>query len=670
MRRTFSLHRFVGLMFLVGLWLLTRPYFGIRHDGILYSGQALARIHPQFGSDLFFAFGSQDKYSIFGFLQSQAIRLLGLADATIIMLLVSLFVFGVAATWLGRSLLSSRWTYVGLLALACFPHLFGAQQIFAFAEPFLTARSLAEPFALMGLVLVWRSHLAYASVAFLISAMFHPLIALPVIVTAWCFLCVHDRRWIWALSAIVPILGLAFSGIAPFSQLLISFEGSWLRYVNHANANVFLAHWELTDWNGALFDIAVLSVFVQYCSADQRSKVFALFGAIVLCIATSFIGADLFRNVLITELQLWRILWLVHFFALLVAPFSLYHLSRKGDLAECAAWLILSAGLTVSYFAPPVEIGLAALLLSQARSGKPAPSKKILTMLKGVAVVAACIAGGRTAVTMWREIGISGWGADILFIATIPVVSLGIAMVFIHATFRRRVTPYLTGFVAITVLITGTIFWDRRNAEMRFIEAGETSGRDIRSLLGGPSDGQVYLGGKPGAAALRITWFVLQRPSFYSSVQSAGLLFNRKTALEFARRDELFSIFDNQETVCKLMNALNNQHEPCVPRPELVVEICNQYQDLDIMIFDGPLDHWHATEFSLPTDGRPDRYFAYRCAEIRTNVSQPKPKESLTRLQGMNSASTIAGAEPYALSPTRYSEVSGEQSVIQHPSGV
>ena len=41
------------------------PYRGVRHDAILYLAQALARLNPRWAAgDFYFAFGSQDRYSL------------------------------------------------------------------------------------------------------------------------------------------------------------------------------------------------------------------------------------------------------------------------------------------------------------------------------------------------------------------------------------------------------------------------------------------------------------------------------------------------------------------------------------------------------------------------------------------------------------------------------
>src|SRR5476649_2688108 len=55
----------LGLLLACLAWLLVRPYQGVRHDGILYLGQALHLLHPDIlGHDLFFSHGSQDQFTL------------------------------------------------------------------------------------------------------------------------------------------------------------------------------------------------------------------------------------------------------------------------------------------------------------------------------------------------------------------------------------------------------------------------------------------------------------------------------------------------------------------------------------------------------------------------------------------------------------------------------
>jgi len=127
---------------LLGLWLITRPYRGVRHDAILYTGQMLARLLPdRLGPDLFFFYGSQDKYSVFSWLAAPLVARFGIGPTELVLLLLCNLLFAVAcwnlmAPWIPRPL-----CWLGLLFVSVLPHTYERLGAFSYAEPFLTALS-------------------------------------------------------------------------------------------------------------------------------------------------------------------------------------------------------------------------------------------------------------------------------------------------------------------------------------------------------------------------------------------------------------------------------------------------------------------------------------------------------------------------------------------------
>src|SRR5437660_986735 len=76
---------------------LARPYAGITHDTRLYSVQVLNRVEDgAYADDLFFRYGSQDRYSLFSPLAAPIVRVLGLPVAFFLIYLVSksVLIFG------------------------------------------------------------------------------------------------------------------------------------------------------------------------------------------------------------------------------------------------------------------------------------------------------------------------------------------------------------------------------------------------------------------------------------------------------------------------------------------------------------------------------------------------------------------------------------------------
>ena len=104
---------------LVALWAATHHDPAITKDGQIYAFQALARLHPTFNNDVYLAFGSQDRYTVFSPLYALLIEALGLANAAVILLVTAKLLFFVAAWQIARRLADreSAWFAVALLII-------------------------------------------------------------------------------------------------------------------------------------------------------------------------------------------------------------------------------------------------------------------------------------------------------------------------------------------------------------------------------------------------------------------------------------------------------------------------------------------------------------------------------------------------------------------------
>src|SRR4051812_752601 len=76
------------------VFVAVRPNTGVRHDAILYAAQALYRLHPDiFAQDLFFKFGSQENFTVFGRVFAFLITQLGFTSATLFVLALTQVLF-------------------------------------------------------------------------------------------------------------------------------------------------------------------------------------------------------------------------------------------------------------------------------------------------------------------------------------------------------------------------------------------------------------------------------------------------------------------------------------------------------------------------------------------------------------------------------------------------
>lgn len=604
-----------GILFIIGLWLLARPYMGIRHDGVLYSGQALYRLLPDiFSRDIFFAFGSQDDYSIYSRLIAYLLGWFDLGSLSMGLLLLALAGLLGAVFALFRQFVPPGQLWWGFVVLAAFPHLYGANQVFAFAEPFLTARVVAEPFALLALLAVWQGRLLLALAWAVLAMSLHPLVALPVFLVAWLFLVQADRRWCWALAGLPLLLLLAWAQVGPLGFLLQRFDAEWWAVVEVVNRNVFPGNWTLMDWSGVAFDVTLLAYASTCLEGKPRRLVRAVLGAGVLGVGAAILGADLARNVLLTGLQLWRSLWLAHLFALMLLPLVFVHCHQRDRTLRLVAWLLVCSVLTNAYPSALGALVLTGFLYYQHRRSGWQPSPGLARTLTVAIWLAILLATARSVRAMWLTPGDGDIAfneldkADWLYLFSLPPLALALA--WCYRSLDRRLALVLAGLL----FVLGAWQWDHRSPLTRFIENPGMEAQELRRRI--PDHAQIYWHTPKG---IRLTWLVLQRPSYYSLTQAAGLLFKRDTALEMQRRTDLLIPFDTQEMLCGMVNQLNGRNDNCDPPPSLIKEVCDKSPALSYLVFEVDLGRWHPWSVQFPGADRP-AYF-YACDAIRQDDS-------------------------------------------------
>src|SRR6478609_11743606 len=84
---------FIGFL-LVTIWICVHGYQGMKHDAVLYLGQALFHSNPDiYKNDLFFLYGSQDQFSFFSSVYAWVISHLGIGHGAILLFITSQALF-------------------------------------------------------------------------------------------------------------------------------------------------------------------------------------------------------------------------------------------------------------------------------------------------------------------------------------------------------------------------------------------------------------------------------------------------------------------------------------------------------------------------------------------------------------------------------------------------
>lgn len=607
----------LGLALVLGLWLTARPYLGVRHDGVLYLGQALQHLYPGLlDRDVFFAHGSQDRFTLFSEVLAFTQRALGLAGAQLVLLTACHAAVLAIAAWFVRPLAAARERWLALASLAVMSHFYGGYGLFAFAESFVTARTLAEPLALLALVLCLTGRRAYALAALLGAGLIHPLVALPVATVGWCLLILRDWRWAALALAAPMLLVLASLGVAPFDGLLTSMRGPWLEATQALSPHLYLSRWRLSDWMVLGMDAAVLAAVARGALGPVLAvPARAVLMALALLLGVSWLGADVLHNHLITALQLWRVQGLAHLLALLLLPALVWRLWSTNALDRLAALTVVLAATAVngtweSSWALALAAAGALVLRSRGVALSAALARAVLAagVVAGLGLSAALVARNLTdlqAAGAQIDAALALWS-----VLKVPTFSLGLAALVLHAAAWPRGRVVAAG-LTLALLGWSVLSWDRRPEWTRQIEQSQPGQHPFSRHV--PPGAQVYW-----PEELAATWAMLGRPSYFTFSQGAGLVFHRETALAFERRHELLRPLLLQRELCRLFGVVQDRstedaQQGCLPEPELLEELCAHPEAPDFLVLPGRVWRQPVASWTFEGAGRSRSHSLYRC---------------------------------------------------------
>jgi hypothetical protein len=610
-----------GALFVAALFLLREPYRGIRHDAVLYVGQALMHLDPSWTSrDFYFAYGSQDQFTLFSRALAFLVSAVGLSASQFIVLALGYVVSAFALYRLldGQPPLL-RW--LALAGAACVPHFYGGRAFSVF-EPFATARTLAEPLALLALTALLENRKAWAVVALAACAAMHPLVAIPTAIVMWIMLVLQDRRWLWAAALAVPIVALGAAGVVPFSRLLARYDDDWFPVVAIINALVYVSEWEIETWTVTLFELAILAVAVRRMSTPlaQVGRA-ALIAAIGACVV-SFFAADLFHDVLLTQLQLWRVLWLSHLAMILCLPVLVLDEWRKGGMGRLAAIALLcavSAVETATLYGWALALWCGLALVLSARNVKVSAGVLKLAI---AATLAAAV--GTSALTGWslvyqvaqhdRGLALSHlWSVPF----ALPLITLPFAALMLWAWGRAGTWRIAAGALAAVMFLGALAQYDQRTAWTRYIESPQAQANPLRQRI--PKEAVVFWEN----GDLAPIWLMLRRASFAGGGQFSGVLFNRETAMASRERAEMKIPLNRLQTKCDFLEGMtqaNYRFQDCeLPEAEFFRFCTNASAHADYLVTSLPYTRTPLATWRFdPKDGsEPTTWYLHDCKSVR-----------------------------------------------------
>jgi hypothetical protein len=541
----------VGLLG-IATWALSHSYRGIFHDAGLYTLQALARLHPDsLPEDVFLKFGSQDGFTIFGPIYAAASRLLGveLAGATLTLVLQWALLGG--AWMLARAVMPLSMTMFGVAVLIAVPGDYGTDRIFTCIEPFLTPRMAAEALVLGSLAAALRQRKAFA-ISLVIAAVFiHPIMAMAG-ASALVYLYLGKPKPLFTGAvALVGLIALAMAAYLMPQGQWGRFDAHWLALVENRSPYLFIAHWQLDDWSRAAVTLATLGVGFRVLPND-RARTLSLIAltTVLTGLALTFIACDLLHLVLLTQLQPWRWQWLGTVVAAVLLPEIVRALWRNAAaehgmteqqtteqrtteprttvLLLISAWVFGSNAFAL--FASAAA--LAALVLLQKL--KPSETRWVFLGACGLLVIAVVWRLGSNlefTEAHYLNPNIPLWirrASSFIHDGTAPIAA--VALAFWLARMRRgRTALILLGGLAVA----GCVAWFPQT--WKSWTTREYPPQQLARFSGFresvPPGADVFWPESPLAV-----WVLLQRPSYLSVIQTSGMVFSRRSALELERR--------------------------------------------------------------------------------------------------------------------------------------
>lgn len=542
--------------------LLIRRYAGINQDSILYLGQGmLQRWADIFSADLFFVHGSQGEYTLFPNLVAWA---MGWASVPMVFLwggLAGLLLFGASGWYCLRSLLPEGQRYWAWLGVLCLPTMYGMAGMFGYHEPFFTPRPVAEALCLLCIGLLARDRRIAAIACLVLGGMFHPLQAIAAALVVWPWLAMRDRRWLHAAWLLIPLLALGIAGVRPFDGLFRPIDPAWLKNLRELTGQLFLTEWGQDSFVTLLFDALLLAYASRMLRGPLARWSCAALSGLALGIGANLILVDWLHLALPAGLQLWRVQWLAHWFAMAVFAVLLYHDIKERSAAR--GLLLAMTAILVWTVGGWTWLPFAALYAVWPKLFAQGGHSRLMPLLGGLFAVGLIGLLANHVASEWILFRSVHYRLDLYpldrRILAFPLIALGMPLLGTIAWARAGKALRWCLLVCLLFPLAALAAW-RWDARPPLVMALERNA--FRTDVFGislPRDAQVYW----DTDTLLGTWLVVHRASYFNRAQMAGIVFNRDTAIDVRERIDRMLPLIRESLSCEDRNRPWQERKDC-----------------------------------------------------------------------------------------------------------
>jgi hypothetical protein len=541
---------FAFVLTLLNLWLLLDGYHGLIGDAQIYAFQALARIYPQFTSDLFLQNTSQDHFTIFSPFYAWFIGNLGLENAARLLTLIFAAWFMLAAWSAARAVASREEAWFAVAFLLIIAGSYGGAGVFKFADQFLTARLPAEALIVTSLALHLRDRKRLA-LAIAVATMFvHPLIALSGLLFLIC-LSMPSRVIIVGAGAgalMTLLLAIGAANFTAISRVLPTMDSAWLNVVRERSQFLFLQLWSFRDWNlnaRPFLSLAATLLVVQDARVRKLCVCAVLVG--ITGLAVALIASVVGPVAILVQGQAWRAVWITVFISVLLLPVAARQALQDRNLGPLCT-ILLVCGWTLQAVDGTACISLAVVfLILRAHFGT-----RLGHLLRWLPAAFA------VAIIIWIFFQSHGMVVSAAKAAIEIAAVLGVVLIWWLVRVSR--TMWIPTFLSAALVASTAFFLPTAFKQTRVFGAATDVAEfsDWRSAI--PLTSSVLV--VPSRDVGSFVWFTLQRPNYLALNQSAGVVFSRATALEVQRRSEVLLpvMSPNWKILTSLRNAAAGKH--------------------------------------------------------------------------------------------------------------
>ncbi|MBM3994275.1 MAG: hypothetical protein FJ303_09015 [Planctomycetes bacterium] len=617
-------------LLLLALNAVARPCSSTAHDARLYSLQTLNNAESgAYSDDVFLCHGSQDQFSLFSRTIGPIVTLIGVRPAFFALYLVFNTLFIYAVFRFIRALVDD--SLIATLALFYFvtaPLNYGGGDIFTVHEQFFTPRIIGTTFTLFALERLLQRGFASAFALLFAGATFHPLMAFGGAMIA----CAYLAGTVLSVRAFCCVIIASLGGFAVVlvspnvaTQHLGTLDDEWHQLIRVAVGYNYPDTWSVKDWISVFVSFAVpMAACVNFYSEspDRQRFLAAVLLAGAVGLLTTVIAAQL-PYALLFQGQPYRVLWILRVIQVPLGLLLIARWNHSESMIKQAASVALVGFFCITHYIP-LELGIFAVIVPISIFASRMNDESwwyggsrgfVIGAIAWMAYRWIFFATQRAVIAQFFDL--SEW---IMFDLVSPALLIvGLCVTACYWSESHALLNWTSAVVALAIPV-GLFATEISPA---FRQHHTRLGEDIAFVSDFVRDHHTTDGRRPAIYFTGnrpdLLWIDVQATSYFSIIQTAGVMFQRNTAVEIDRRAQVVAKFEMAQQRAEMLhpdegkkigmaNLFKIDFDCLAPTRDDLVRLCRE-RGLDYVV----IPHEFPGLYSA-TNGR---VFVYECYKVR-----------------------------------------------------